>query len=197
MRMFSGFRASAGITLLGVVLWMPADASSQSAVAPKDFSALVRLSALRLDLSRQVALVKWDTGQPVADPPGDPREQQVIAAAAMEAEARGLPRAGVSAFFEDQIEASKLVQFVLIAGWRRAGQAPDGPRRNLRAELRPALDRLRGLMIEELAITDPLRGTADCSQQLVHAIARHVQTNDLPPLDAIGLDRGLARACSR
>lgn len=196
MRLFSRLSASVGATLLGVVLWMPVDAPAQSA-GPEDFSALVRLSALRLDLSRQVALVKWDTGQPVADPPGDPREQQVIAAVATEAEERGLSRAGVSAFFEDQIEASKLVQFVLIAGWRRVGQAPDGPRRDLRAELRPALDRLRGLMIEELATTDHLRGTADCSKRLVDAIARHVQANGSPPLDAIGLDRGLARVCSR
>ncbi len=196
MRMLSRLCVTASFTILGIVLGMPFQSSAQLARS-EDFSALVRLSALRLNLSRQVALVKWDTGQPVADPPGDPREQQVIAAAATEAEERGLPRAGVSAFFEDQIEASKLIQFVLIAAWRRVGQAPDGLRRDLRAELRPALDRLRGLMIEELAITAPLRGAADCSKRLVDAIARHVQANGSPPLDAIALDRGLARVCSR
>ena len=70
------------------------------------FTQIIELSAKRLDISRQVALTKWDTGQPVADPPQDPREQQVIAAASDEAGKRGLSKDLAAAFFSDQIEAS-------------------------------------------------------------------------------------------
>ncbi|BEP64450.1 chorismate mutase (plasmid) [Variovorax sp. V213] len=160
------------------------------------FSTLVALSAARLDLSRQVALTKWDSRQPVADPPGDPREQEVIAAASQEAGARGLPGELATAFFTDQIEASKLVQFALMARWRREGGAPDEPRADLRNELRPALDRLRPRFIDELVATRSLRERPDCRQRLTHATARYVDAHGLSPLFAIGLDRGLARVCA-
>jgi chorismate mutase len=159
------------------------------------FSTLVALSAARLDLSRQVALTKWDSRQPVADPPGDPREQEVVAAAAQEARSRGLPGELATAFFTDQIEASKLVQFALMARWRREGGAPAEPRADLRNELRPALDRLRPRFIDELAAIRSLRERPDCRERLAHATARHVDAHGLSPLFAIGLDRGLARVC--
>lgn len=161
-----------------------------------DFARLVALSAARLELSRQVALTKWGTGAPVADPPGDPREQEVVAAASREANGRGLPGDVAAAFFSDQIEASKLVQFALMAGWRRAGRAPADRPADLRSELRPALDRLRPLFIEELMATRRLREAGDCSEQLARATTVHVEAHRLPPLFAVALDRGLARVCS-
>ena len=159
------------------------------------FAKLVDLSATRLDISRKVALTKWDTKQPIADPPSDPREQQVIAAASEEARSRGLSGDLAAAFFADQIEASKLIQFTLMANWRRAGQVPSDPRADLKTELRPALDRLRSQFIDELIATQRLREAGDCKTLMAKAIADHVQSRRLMPLEAIGLDRGLARVC--
>ena len=187
-------RAAGAMALTMATLACASDATGPD--RSEGFSALVALSAARLDLSRQVALTKWDSRQPVADPPGDPREQEVVAAAAQEAGARGLPGELVTAFFTDQIEASKLVQFALMARWRREGGAPAEPRADLRNELRPALDRLRPRFIDELVATRSLRERPDCRERLTHATARHVDSHGLSPLFAIGLDRGLARVCA-
>lgn len=177
-----------------LALW---SAQGLGQVAPsQDFSKLVELSATRLDISRKVALTKWDTSQPIADPPNDPREKQVIAAAADEATRLGLSGDLASAFFADQIEASKLVQVALMAEWRRAGQAPAEPRADLRAELRPALDQLRSRFIGELMATQRLREAPDCKTRVANAARTHAQAHRLSPLSAIALDRGLARVCS-
>ena len=188
------FRAAGAMVVMLATLACAWDATGPD--RSEGFSALVALSAARLDLSRQVALTKWDSRQPVADPPGDPREREVVAAAAQEAGARGLPGELVTAFFTDQIEASKLVQFALMARWRREGGAPAEPRADLRNDLRPALDRLRPRFIDELVATRSLRERPDCRERLTHATARHVDAHGLSPLFAIGLDRGLARVCA-
>ncbi|WP_295380764.1 chorismate mutase [uncultured Pseudacidovorax sp.] len=160
-----------------------------------DVSRLVELSAKRLDISRQVALAKWDSGHPVADPPGDPREAQVIAAAAQEAAARGVAPEQANAFFADQIEASKLIQIGLIAQWHRTGGAPREPRADLRTELRPTLDTLRPALIDALKLAEPYRGRADCTRCVADATAAYADAHLLPSLFAVGLDRGLARVC--
>lgn len=165
--------------------------------AEEGLPRLVALSAARLALSRQVAVAKWDTREPVADPPGDPREQQVIDAAVREAIARGLAAHTASTFFADQIEASKLVQFALMADWRRAGGVPAGSREDLRGALRPALDRLRPQLIEALVATRTARAQPDCPRRLAQATAAYARSRRLPPLDAIALDRGLARVCAQ
>lgn len=170
-------------------------AAAPQSPAPDGFSRLVDLSSVRLDISRQVALTKWDSGHPVADPPGDPREKQVIAAAAAEAKGRGVSPELASAFFADQIEASKLIQIALVAGWRRAGQAPAESRADLSGQLRPALDRLRPLLIDELKATRSLREAPECRNRLANATADHVRAHHLTPLFAAALDRGLARVC--
>ena len=83
---------------------------------------LVEISAQRLAIAEQVALAKWDSGTPVEDAA---REAQVIASATEAAESRGLDAAWVSNLFRAQIEANKLVQYSLLAVWRRLGKAPD------------------------------------------------------------------------
>lgn len=189
---FTDWGCVAGVMTACVVLASCAVAQSPT---PGEFSRLVDLSSARLDISRQVALTKWDSGFPVADPPGDPRERQVIAAAAAEAEGRGISPELASAFFADQIEASKLIQIVLIAGWRRVGQAPAEQRSDLSGQLRPALDRLRPMFIEELRATQRLREAPECRSRLANATADHARAHQLTPLFAVALDRGLARVC--
>jgi len=82
---------------------------------------LVETSALRLVLAKQVALAKWDNQTPVEDAA---REAQVITAAVKDGQSRGLDPTFVSHFFTAQIEANKLVQYVLLADWHRVGIAP-------------------------------------------------------------------------
>jgi len=165
------------------------------AVPARDFTALVELSAKRLSISRSVALTKWDTRQPVADPPNDPREKEVIAAAVNAAQRGNVPTELAAAFFSDQIEASKLMQFALMAEWQRAGTAPPERRADLKTELRPALDDLRDRFIEELAATQVLRDVPACRSNLARTTKAYAQSRRLGTLEAIALDRGLARVC--
>lgn len=180
--------------LLALSALMSACAAPQAGPAC-DISRLVELSAVRLDISRQVALAKWDNGYPVADPPDDPREAQVIAAAGQQAAERGVSSELARAFFADQIEASKLIQIALIAEWRRSDAAPPGNRMDLSAQLRPALDRLRPALIDALKSAQPYRGTSECTRCVARATADYARANRLPTLFALGLDRGLARVC--
>lgn len=189
---FSDRARRAGMTAACLFL---ASCSTAQPAPPSDFSRLVDLSAARLEISRQVALTKWDSGFPVADPPGDPREQQVIAAAAAEAAKRGVSPELAGAFFADQIEASKLIQIALMTSWRRAGEAPTEPRADLSGQLRPALDRLRPMFIEELKATQRLRESAECKSRLANATADLARARHMTPLFVVALDRGLARVC--
>lgn len=187
-------RIAASIT---ACLSLMAGAAAQSTASAQraDFSKLVELSATRLEISRKVALTKWDTGHPVSDPPGDPREKAVIESAAAEGVGRGVSRELATAFFADHIEASTLVQIGLMANWRRTGHVPTEPRADLRAELRPALDRLRSFLLDELNATRNLRALPGCKTQLAIEAGAYVKAHDLAPLFAVGLDRGLARVC--
>ena len=188
-------RFFAGVLIGATAGLAPMAAAGAAAVQAQDFSRLVELSATRLEISRKVALTKWDSKLSVADPPNDPREKQVIDAATSEARGMGIPDELASTFFADQIEASKLVQFVLMADWRRSGSVPADRRADLKTELRPALDRLRTQFIEELVATQTLRADPDCKLHLARAAGAHGERHRLEPLYRIGLDRGLARVC--
>jgi len=185
------------IASIATVLALAFTSSTTLAQTPltDSFARLVDLSATRLDISQKVALTKWDTNQPIADPPSDPREKEVIAAASDEAKRRGLSSDLASAFFADQIEASKLIQFALMANWRRTGQAPTDPRADLQTELRPALDKLRTQFIDELIATQRLREASDCKTRMAKATTSYAESRRLMPLQSIALDRGLARVC--
>ncbi len=191
-RMIVG-RCIPGLLTLSTLL--TACAAPPAPVPDCDVSRLVEVSSARLDISRQVALAKWDSGHPVADPPGDPREAQVIAAATQEATERGVASEQASAFFADQIEASKLIQIGLIAQWRRSGAAPMEPRADLRTQLRPALDALRPALIDALKAAEKYRGRLDCKRCVADAAAAHVDAHRMSALFALGLDRGMARVC--
>ena len=75
---------------------------------------VVETSARRLVLAKQVALAKWDSKASVED---TAREAQVIMGAAKDGEPKRLNQTFVSHFFAAQIEANKLVQYVLLADW--------------------------------------------------------------------------------
>jgi chorismate mutase len=156
---------------------------------------LVETSAQRLIIAEQVALAKWDSGSSVEDAS---REAQVIASATKAAAARGLDQASVSDFFRAQIEANKLVQYSLLAEWRRVGKAPDHTAVNLVNTIRPELDRVETALIGELAETVGIRASASCRTDVAKAVAKYVSApkNRFSQLNAIALDRAMATTCT-
>jgi chorismate mutase len=155
---------------------------------------LVETSAQRLIIAEQVALAKWDKGMPVEDAS---RETQVIVHAVTAGQSRGLDQQLVSRFFRGQIEANKLVQYALLADWRRVGKAPDHRPVDLANTIRPELDEVDTALIAELEESTAIRASASCRVEIAKAVGRYLSAhkNSLGPLKAIALDRALATAC--
>jgi chorismate mutase len=155
----------------------------------------VETSARRLTLAEQVTLAKWDSGAPVDDPA---RDSQVILSAVKEGKSRGLDPTWVSNFFRAQIEANKLVQYSLVADWRRLGRAPDHAPVSLVRAIRPELDQVEAELIAELAKTAGIRASASCRTDIAKAVGKYVSAhkNSFDPLKAIALDRAMAAACA-
>lgn len=156
---------------------------------------LVESSAHRLAIAEQVALSKWDSGAAVEDVP---RETQVISSAVESAEAKGLDPASASKFFKAQIEANKVVQYSLLADWRRAGAAPSHARVDLKGTIRPELDRLQTELIAELLETKTIRSAPTCSVDMATAVGRYRSTHsqETSKLIEIALDVALSESCS-
>lgn len=162
--------------------------------ATDQLQPLVETSAERLLIAEQVALAKWDSGTPVEDAS---RESQVLGSAVRAGKSRGLSQAEVSDFFRAQIEANKLVQYSLLAEWRRAGKAPGHTPVNLAGTIRPELDHVETELIAELANTADIRASASCRVDIAKAVGKYVSAhkNSFDPLKAIALDRAMAAAC--
>jgi chorismate mutase len=163
-------------------------------VAIDRLQPLVETSASRLLIAERVALAKWDTGAPVED---KPREAQVIMDAVKEGESRGLDPTWVAEFFKAQIEANKVVQYSLLADWRRSGRVPAHASINL-ATIRPELDQVQKALIAELADTVTIRASTTCHADVAKAVGKYVSVHkhDVGPLQTIALDRALAASCT-
>ena len=161
----------------------------------EQFQPLVEKAAQRIVIAEQVALAKWDTGMPVED---TAREEQVIVSANKAGESRGLDQASVSNFFRAQIEANKLVQYSLLAEWRRVGKAPDHAPINLTDTIRPELDQVETALIAELAQTAGIRARLSCPTDIAKAVGKYVSAhkNSFSPVKAIARDRAMAAACT-
>jgi chorismate mutase len=81
-------------------------------------------------------------------------------AAVKDGNARGLDPTSVSNFFKAQIEANKVIQYSLLADWRRSGSTPAHATIDLVATIRPELDRVQTALIAELADTVAIRASA-------------------------------------
>lgn len=168
-------------------------ASAQSSAQP--LQPLVETSARRLVLAEQVALSKWDSGAAVEDAP---REAEVIAGAVKAGKSKGLDEAAVADFFRAQMEANKVVQYSLLASWRRAGQAPAHAPVDLVKTLRPQFDRLQAELITELAGTVTVRSSSSCPEQVAKAAGQYESAHPHPPggpAFPVALDRALAATC--
>ena len=174
-------------------MWTEGRAYPQSAV--DQLQPLVETTAERLVIAEQVALAKWDNGTAVEDAP---REAEVMTRAISAGESSGLDQALVSNFFRAQIEANKLVQYALLAEWRRLGKAPDHAPVDLAKTIRPKLDEVQTALIVELAETAGIRARASCRTDIANAVGQYVTAhrNDFNPLRAIAMDRAMAAACS-
>jgi chorismate mutase len=170
------------------------EATGHPEPAQDQFQRLVAASAERLAIAEQVALAKWDIGAPVED---ETRELQVINDAVIAGKARGLKPDEVSRFFRAQIEANKLVQYSLLAEWRRVGRAPNHQPVSL-SLLRPRLDQLQIEIIDELSDTASIRASPSCSNYIAKAVGKYASAHEghLDSLESIALDRSLAAACT-
>jgi chorismate mutase len=156
---------------------------------------LVELSARRLLIGEQVALSKWDSGASVED---GAREEKVIARAVKAAQTQGLDVTLVSQFFRAQIEANKMVQYALLAEWRRVGKAPDHKPVDL-AAIRPELDELGTELIAELAQTTAVRAGESCRTDVAYAVSDFVLAHkkDFTAVERMALDRAMGAACPK
>ena len=179
-----------------VAAWVIIAESPTQAQGGRDvLQRLVETSAQRLVIAEQVALAKWDNGIPVEDAS---REALVIASAVRAGEARGLDQTTVSNFFKAQIEANKLVQYSLLAEWRRIGKAPDHKPVNLANTIRPELEEVDAALIAELEESAAIRASASCHTNIAKVVGGYVSAhkNSPKPLKAIALDRALGTACT-
>ena len=176
------------ITLIGGI----GMARAQDAI--DQLQPLVETSARRLELAKQVALAKWDSQLPVEDAA---RDEQVLTEAVKDGKSKGLDQTFVSHFFAAQIEANKLVQYSLLANWRRVGLAPAHQPVNLTTMIRPQLDQLQRDLVQELAATAAIRAKSTCREDTAKAIQKYLvaHNQDTGPLKAIALDRAMAATC--
>lgn len=126
--------------------------------APDALQPLLATINQRLNIADQVALTKWDSGKPIQD---TAREASVIASARKQAVENKLDPDETADLVAAQIEANKLVQYGLIAQWQAAQKAPDVPRPDLN-QLRPKLDELQALMLQQYAAFVPYRVDPQC-----------------------------------
>ena len=134
---------------------------------PPALDALLVLIDQRLAISEDVARSKWNSGAPVEDLA---RERDIVDNIGKQAAAHGLEPAFAKAFFEAQIEASKIVQHARLAQWRASKQSPFANVPDLQRDIRPQLDRLTTELLTALAQALPaLRAPGAEARLAAHA----------------------------
>jgi chorismate mutase len=179
------------LTLFTLLIWGMGMASGET---DNPVRPLVETSAQRLRIAERVALAKWDSGAAVED---GPREAKVIQSAVKDGNALGLDSTQVEDFFRAQIEANKLVQYSLLADWRRVGRAPEHAPVDLVKEVRPQLDEIEKRLIAELSGTLSVRSAASCNLDVAKAVGEYIDAHKLKAdsRDAVALDRAMAATC--
>ncbi len=175
-----------------LALWGGTGCSPGVGAQQDAFVPLIRSIAERVATADQVALNKWDSGQPVY---AQHREAQVLANVAAMATSYGLTVEDVTNVFTDQIEANKEVQYALLNYWRRQRSAPTTPRQSLSGVIRPELDRLQGSILQNLQDVAPWRSMTACPTQIADVVAQVAQEKSFDTLHLVALDRAAARVC--
>jgi chorismate mutase len=135
--------------VLGVslVAWLAAGCHHAPALEANE-TRLIELMAQRLEVSRDVAWSKFNSGAPVLDPA---RERVVLTALVGQATRAGVGREAAERFFAAQIAASRQVQTEWIDGWKNGRPRPTTPPLDLANAIRPRLDAIGEQMVAALA----------------------------------------------
>lgn len=145
-----------GWLLFGIVLLaMRLGAAPQFVQEAELIDRVIDLVDRRLALMPEVAAIKFQRQQPIADPA---REREVIEQSVADAQAMHLDGEGARAFFSVQIRMARAVQEQLFEGWRARSEQPPAAR-DLVTVLRPQLDAigremLPAVYLASTALTD-------------------------------------------
>lgn len=171
--------------------------SSTDALQPgRSLGRLGQLTDLviqRLRVSDDVAASKFGTGSPIDDPA---REQQVLEQVRNQAGDLGLDPVSATAFFQDQITASKVVQKGLFARWAAHPQEAPTTRPDL-GQIRTRLDQLTADLLRELKATVRLRDEpTTCTVQLAVAAGSGAVLERLDALHRQALTGAVHSVCA-
>lgn len=162
---------------------------SAGGAAAADADALDRLIGLigdRLTVMPDVARNKYNSGAAVEDLP---REAQVLAAVAAQAERAGVTRALAESFFQAQIDAAKMLQQARIDAWTAEKRPPFADVPDLALDIRPKLDALTPGLIAALLEAGPLLNAPQTKRRLEKAAVGYAVVH---PQDAAAFRRALA-----
>lgn len=178
--------ARANVSVAGFLLTVAACGTGSPAPAPSsppasattgqnELAPLVALSVSRINTADAVSAAKFGTPALIDD---SAREQQVITAARLKAQAMQIGPEEVTRFFRDQIEANKVVQRGLYQQWTSHPEQRPGNKPDLAKVIRPELDRLTDQIMDSLKATTSARHAgAYCTtalQQATEAAAEHL-----------------------
>lgn len=171
--------------------------SSSSAVATDAsfgrLGALTDLVVKRLRVSDDVAAAKFGTSSPIDDPA---REQQVLDQVRQQATALGLDADAATAFFQDQITASKLVQKGLFARWTAHPDEAPTTRPDL-GQIRTQLDQLTAALLQQLKSTVDVRTEPiSCTVQVILAAGSAAVLDRLDALHRRALGTAVHSVCT-
>ncbi|MFF0269809.1 gamma subclass chorismate mutase AroQ [Kribbella sp. NPDC004536] len=174
-----------------------ADAAPQEVVQlggvhGEQLGGLTELVVQRILIGDDVAASKYFSGKPVDDPV---REQQILTSVRASALQLGIDPDETAAFFQAQIDASKVVQRGLLAYWAaHPDKAPtSGPDLTV---IRAKLDALTTQLLAELVRVDNLRHSGlRCDIALVIADATTGARHHLDPLHREALRTASTATC--
>ncbi|WP_020498027.1 chorismate mutase [Sciscionella marina] len=184
-------RAAVGGTCLTLFALL---ATPSSAAIPPDHTLLGLADAVtdRVEVADLVAAAKFPDGA-ITDAA---RERQVLEDAANRARELGLDQNATVAFFRDQIEAAKVVEYGLFARWTAHPELAPKHRPDLATEVRPKIDALTKRLLDELAVTVPERATPACQLRVRIAFTATGVAHRLDPLHARGQWRATRSVCT-
>lgn len=114
-------------------------------------NTLAELVIQRLDLARDVAAMKYESGRPIED---SGREQELLESVARALDGPEERREAALQFARDQIEANKVIQRELHQRWYAHPEEVPATYRDLADEIRPQLNVITSRMLREFTRMD-------------------------------------------
>jgi chorismate mutase len=156
-------------------------------------TGLVSLAVQRIDTADEVAAAKFGTSQPIDDPAREHQELDEVTAAALKL---GVDPGETARFFQDQIEANKVVQRGLYGLWSEHPERRPSTKPDLTTTVRPQLDQLTTQIMDQLRATVEVRHSgATCVDQARQAVAG--ADRNLDELHRHALDVAMGSVCTR